>query len=410
MTAAPGARSAITTVRHFAEAIAGLSPEDHGFSHLDLAGAQRRAELLDALPIARRGTWHGRLVPIKDLMDVAGMPTTFGSVHRTRMATESAVLVEYLLAQGVIIPGKTATSELGMAGYTEPVGLPAPSNPLWPGERRTPGGSSGGAAVAVARGLVDIAHASDGGGSIRIPAAACGVVGFKPSHRAVGGALSVQGVITRTLAETAFAHNLSLHTPERLKIGVLTTPLLADTPVDPRALKAVDLAAGVLSDAGHDLVPLHASAVDAAGLFQSFRQVFSHKVSRVSDPASEIVSWFRETAGTGTPFQAIERLEGAALELARAWEVDVLLSPMLAFAPPRIGAFSELGPAEDFEFQTRWTPWGSIFNMSGGAAISLPLQVGGPRPVSIQLGAIRTDNTRILGLATQLEQLLWKAR
>ncbi|MGP6175264.1 amidase [Corynebacterium sp. A21] len=409
MTAVSGAASAITTVRRFAEAIAGLSPAEHGFSHLDIEGALRRAELLDALPAARRGTWHGRLVPIKDLMDVAGMPTTFGSAHRTRMATESSELVEYLLAQGVIIPGKTATPELGMTGYTEPVGLPSPVNPRWPGERRTPGGSSGGAAVAVARGLVDIAHASDGGGSIRIPAAACGVVGFKPSHRAVGGALSVQGMITRTLADTAFAHNLVLHTPERLKIGILTDPLLADTPVDPLALQAVDLAAGVLSDAGHDLVPLRASAVDAEGLFRSFREVFSHKVSRVSDPASEIVSWFRETAGTDTPVEAIERLEGSARELARAWEVDVLLSPMLAFAPPQIGAFSALGPADDFEFQTRWSPWGSTFNMSGGAALSLPLQVGGPRPVSIQLGAIRTDNTRILGLATQLEQLTWEA-
>lgn len=405
MTTAPGAPDATTTVNRFARGIAELSPAEHGFSHVDLAGAYRRAELLDALPHHRRGAWHGRLVPIKDLMDVRGMPTTFGSVHRTQLPTTSAALVEYLLAQGAIIPGKTATPELGMSGYTEPVGLPAPLNPLWPGEQRTPGGSSGGAAVAVARGLVDIAHASDGGGSIRIPAAACGLVGFKPSHRAVGGALSVQGMITRTLGETIAAHNLSHHTPERLRIGVLTTPLLADTPVDPAALQAVEVAAATLSDAGHDMVSLSADNLDAPGLFAAFRKVFSHKVSRVEGPTSDLVAWFRDTAGTATPHEAIARLEGSAAELARAWEVDVLLSPMLAFAPPRIGAFAALEPEADFNYQTRWTPWGSIFNMSGGAAISLPLALGGPRPISIQLGAIRTDNTRILGLAGQLNHL-----
>lgn len=411
MTHAPD--SAVDTVRAFAERIAGLSPEEHGFTHLALDQAMARAEQLDTVPVERRGRLHGLLLPIKDLTEVAGMPTSYGSAHRVTMSTESAPVVTELLAQGVIIPGKTAAPELGMTGYTEPVGLPAPENPRYPGQRRTPGGSSGGAAVAVGRGLVDVAHASDGGGSIRIPAAACGLVGFKQSHAAVGGALSVQGVLTRSVATTAALHQIDPAAPAALadlRIGVLREPLLADTTVAPERRAVLDRAADLLSDAGYRLSTLSAADLDAAGLFHCFRKVFSAKVANVADPVSPIVGWCREFGRGEPPYAEIARLEGSAREVARAFDVDVLLSPYLAWDPPRVGFFSGHPPAEDFEWQTKWSPWGSLCNMTGAPAISLPATSAGGNTVDLQLAGVQVGNSRILGLATQLEQLLTPAR
>lgn len=400
---------AVAALTDFAEKITELSPVEHGFTHLDLAAAMQRAEALNALPATRRGRLHGRIIPVKDLTDVAGMPTSFGSVHRTRPATESAEVVQRLLAEGAIIPGKTATPELGMTGHTEPVGLPAPENPRWPGAGRTPGGSSGGAAAAVGRGLVDIAHGTDGGGSIRIPAAASGLVGFKPSHVAVGGALSVHGVLTRSVDTTAAMHRITPATfgaGTRLKIGVLAQPLLAETTVAPERLALLDRAAGLLSDAGHQVVVIAATAVDAPGLFGSFRRVFSSAVAEVADPVSPIVGWFRELGAGDPPAASIARLEGGAAEVAAAWDVDVTLSPMLAWDAPEIGFFSSMAPAEDFLWQTKWSPWGSLFNMIGGPAITLPVADHAGKLLDLQLGGIRTDNAQLLGVAKQLQGLL----
>lgn len=407
--------SATDAVRRFAEKVTLMSAEEHGFAHLDLAAAMRRARYLDTLPPEQRGRWHGRIMPIKDLVDVAGMPSTYGSVHRRTMATQSPALVEDYLAQGAIIPGKTATSELGMTVYTEPFGYPAPRNPLWPDRPRTVGGSSGGAAAAVARGLVDIAHASDAGGSIRVPAAACGLIGFKPAQDNSSGRLAAQGVVSRTLDQTLFAHDVRLPSAsERLRVGLLVEPVLAEgmtaDDVDTGAIRAARLAADTLAQAGHDVVEVRAASLDGAGLFASFGKVFSAKSINADEDSSPIVQWLASTSPTATPSADIARLEGSTAELREAWPIDVLLTPMLAHEPPEIGELSGLAPEEDFLAQTRWTPWGSIFNMSGNGAISIPLRLPeeGARPVSVQLGAIRVGDLEILGLARELAAVTWE--
>ena len=157
------------------------------------------------------------------------MPTTHGHAERTYVAAETDPFVQELIDAGALIIGKSSAPELGLRVDTEPVGLPHPDNPLYPGH--TPGGSSGGAAVQVARGLLRAAHASDGGGSIRVPAAACGVVGFKPA----GEDLSVPGFITRSVADAATLHGLTPRTP-RARVGVLTEPLFAEATVAPHLL------------------------------------------------------------------------------------------------------------------------------------------------------------------------------
>ena len=173
-----------------------MGPQEHGFTYLDL---QRTP--------TRTGRLRGWILSAKDLNDVAGMPTTLGNAKRTYYPAVSEPFIAKLEKQGAIFIGKSSTPELGLRVDTEPVDLPHPDNPLYPG--RTPGGSSGGAAVQVARGLVRAAQASDGGGSIRVPAAACGVVGFKPA----GDELGVQGFITRTVADNAFLHGHRMITP-----------------------------------------------------------------------------------------------------------------------------------------------------------------------------------------------------
>ena len=179
------------SISDLANALEGLTAEQHGFSHIDL----------EREPVAE-GDLSGWIIPAKDLYDVEGMPTTFGSKARTRMATETDPFIAAYEARGARIPGKSVSSELGLTVDAEPRDLPAVDNPIWPGH--TPGGSSGGAAAMVARGLVRAAHASDAGGSIRIPAAACGIVGYKPS----ADTLAVHGYLTTSVKDQAFLHQI----------------------------------------------------------------------------------------------------------------------------------------------------------------------------------------------------------
>lgn len=363
--------------------VTALSPEQSGFVHV-----------VDSEPALTEGPLSDLLIPIKDLMPVSGMPTTYGSVHRSAFEP-SDPFVNELARKGARIVGKTATSELGMTAYTEPVGMPAIDNPLWPGH--TPGGSSGGAAVAVSRGLVEVAHASDGGGSIRVPAAACGVVGFKPVHDNRGGKLTVQGFITRSVAMQARMHSIS-RASHKMKIGVLLEPLHGDGTVTTEWVAACEEAATALSDLGHDVVEV-APAYDAS-YFQAFETMLSGMCRKIDGEASEIVEWLR-TKGQGLSAEeravAVDKCASLGAVVRGAWDIDVLLTPTLAFDPPKIGHFSALSPREDFDEQTRWTPWCTLFNITGWAGISIPF--GGR---SVHLGAIRCSEGELLGIAEEL--------
>lgn len=374
------------SLQQLARDLEGLSPEEHGFTYLDL---QREP--------AGSGRLDGWVIPAKDLHDVAGMPTSLGHTQRTYLATTTDCFLEALEAEGAIIPGKSAAPELGLRVDTEPVGYPHPDNPLWPG--RTPGGSSGGAAVMVARGLVRAAHAGDGGGSIRVPAAACGVVGFKPS----GDDLSVPGFITRTVEDQAFLHDIPLLKPTRARIGVLTAPLFADVAVAPVMLHAVDEAAAALRGLGYEVVPIDPYPA-AAETFAAFQALFSTRLADL-DFAEGYSAWLRELGRSISPAQLADaraHAQGLPARLAHDWQVDALLSPMLAFDPPPRGTFTALEHAENFEEQTRWSPWGSLFNVARLPAVSLPWPVASRQPVGVQLGGITLSDAPVLGLAAAL--------
>ncbi|MBV7294242.1 amidase family protein [Corynebacterium sp. TAE3-ERU16] len=372
----------------------------HGFVSVDPDLALRRARFLDSVPTDRRGRLHGLMLPIKDLMPVAGLPCSYGSVTRTEPSPETDPWAAQLLMSGIIIPGKTQTSEMGMTAYCEPVGMPAVANPLWPG--RTPGGSSGGAAAAVALGLVDVAHASDGGGSIRVPAAATGTVGVKPPHNSSGGSPTAQGFITRSVADAAFVFGVS---PVRrsLRIGVLVEPLHGDGSVSPVMVSSVFSVADRLSDLGHRIREV--SRPYGGRPFAAFGDVLASRSIHIPGPASDIIEWLRER-GSALPearrAEAVADFDAVLQTILSAWDIDVLLTPTLAHDPPEIGHFSRLEPPEDFAAQTRWTPWATLFNMTGGAAVSVPVAVAGRPPVGMHLGSVRASFGELLGVASQV--------
>ncbi|MCS4535953.1 amidase [Corynebacterium sp. HS2168-gen11] len=371
-----------------------LSPAEHGFSYLDPTAQPPQT-----------GRLSGWIIPAKDLSDVAGMPTSFGNASRRRLAHKTDPFIAAYQQQGAYVPGKTATSELGLSAYTEPVGQAHPENPLWPGH--TPGGSSGGAAVAVARGLVRAAHASDGGGSIRVPAACTGMIGFKPAHDTTGANPVAQGFITATLADAAFLHTITPPAKLRpLRIGVLATPVHAPVEVATHYLDALEYAATTLAAHGHTITTVQPPYGPAP--FAAFHTLLAYRARKISGEASPLVDWLRETGRRLRPHQvatAMEEFFSVHAQLRAAWDCDVLLCPTLAFDPPPIGYFSSLDPAEDFYTQTQWTPWATMFNMSGDAALSMP--VSSPY-TSIQLAALRIDSAELFALATCLDAPLQK--
>ncbi|MDY3127045.1 MAG: amidase [Corynebacterium sp.] len=390
------------SLEQLAHDLQGLSPEEHGFTYLDLSRTTAStsspvSHTSDNLPL------QGWLLSAKDLNDVAGMPTSLGARHRAYLADRTDAFIASLEARGAAIIGKSATPELGLRVDCEPTDMPHPDNPLYPGH--TPGGSSGGAAVHVARGLLRAAHATDGGGSIRVPAAACGVVGFKPA----GHDLTVHGFITRNVTDTALLHDLRLAPPPRLRIGVLTEPLFAQVEVQPEFLAAIARTAGLLENAGFPVIPLQPYPL-ADATFEAFTHLFTSRLAALpedSSPASDgYFNWARATGlavSAGQRHAAQRHAEGLARLLTDFWRVDVLLTPTLTSPPPRRGAFQGLPPADNFAAQTRWSPWGSLFNVARLPAISLPMP-SHPHPISIHLGGITVNDAELLSLARLLEK------
>lgn len=375
------------SVAQLADRLAAMTPAEHGFAwfHANFTVGHGKGPL------------RGMLIPAKDLNEVAGMPSSYGNAAKRSLATTTDPYIQSLIDRGAIIAGKTQTSELGMTAYCEPVGMEAPSNPRFPGH--TPGGSSGGAAVAVAQSLVDAAHASDAGGSIRVPAASCGIVGFKPSHDSRGGNPSTQGFVTRDVATQARLHELNPRI-RRLRIGVLAEPIHAETPVDPSFLTTLEATAHLLHKAGHDVVTV--GRPYGAWAFEAYTETFMSKAAVITEPGSPIVEWLIEQGRALSPQQrqnCVRAFDSINEIVQLAWDIDVLLTPTLAFTPPKIGHFSSMPPEKDFLEQTKWTPWATLFNITGGAAISIPVD-----GVGIHLGAIRADDADILGLAVYLEE------
>lgn len=344
------------------------------------------------LPRERGGRLDGWVIPVKDTADVAGWPTSWGNPSRARVAGVTSPFVAGLLRRGAVVDRKTVSSELGATVYAERPGVSVLESPAYPG--CTPGGSSTGAAVVVAERLHRAAHGSDAGGSLRVPAAACEVVGFKPSGAPESG--SVEGFITATVDDQVALWGAAPRRLENLTVGVLTEPLFTPgTRVAADRIAAVERAAAALSSACtvRELLPYPG----AAGTYRHFSARIAHSFAHVDPLDNEYIAWLREVGRSVSNAALAEaRRHIAALPslLRAAWDVDAVLTPMLATDPPPLGFFPSLSPADSFEAQTEWTPWGSLFNLTGAPAIAVgPLQIGG----------VTVDDATVLELARVIE-------
>ena len=389
------------------------------------------------------GPFYGVPIAIKDLNDAAGLPTTYScKAYAHNVAQVDAAVVRNIKDAGFVILGKTNTPELGTIAQTESELNGACVNP-W-NSARTPGGSSGGAAAAVAGGLLPIAHGSDGGGSIRIPASCCGLVGIKPSRGRVSPApyvsgslgLGTSGPIARTVRDAAALLDVMrgyepgdfyvAPVPPRsyldecdepageLRIAVATTPPV-DVPVDPECVAAVRSAAELLTELGHDVVDatppwsIPEMIVEFIRVWQVGPATAGIDDLSLLEPINRaLAEQARETASPEYG-KAIMQLQTITRRVVAFWdEYDVVITPTLAMLPVPIGwtwEDTDGDPLVAFSRQTLFTPYTALVNVTGQPAMSLPLHMSeSGLPVGVQLIARPFDEATLVRLAAQLEE------
>ena len=407
--------------------------------------ARGQVEALDyAAPFA------GVPILIKDLgANVAGLPQVAGCRHLARYgkpALQDDELVRRYKAAGFVILGKSTVPEFGLNLTTEPEIGPKCRNP-WE-LQHSAGGSSGGSAAAVSAGLVPLAHATDAAGSIRVPAACCGLVGLKPGRDVMPQGLGFgnyllglasEHVLTRTVRDSAAVFHLTrmntsgpprtgavevaaMHGPPGpLRIGLATSPG-SDTTVSRVCIDAVEKVAAELESLGHIIEP-----VDATDLTRSVRSAatvfanvisanLAHEVDRLSprpaDDGFEPTTWAIAERGRGMSAKTLIATHRTMLSVAHRMaslfeQFDLLLTPALAKPPPPLGAFptNHGDPHAHFKRLACFAPFAAVFNVSGQPAISLPagLDLDG-LPLAVQMGGPRGSEELLLRLAEQIEQ------
>ncbi|MEH1013614.1 amidase [Micromonospora sp. CPCC 206060] len=432
-------------VEHYLTRIDALGDTVGAFVTVTGKRARGQARDADAVPKAERGPLHGVPTAIKDLTLTAGVRTTFGSAAFADFTSPiDADVVRHLRAAGLVSLGKTTTSELGCSLYSETLVAPPARNP-WE-LSYTAGGSSGGAAAAVAAGLVPVAQGSDGGGSLRIPASICGLVGYKPSRGVVSGGplgfgafgLPTNGPIGRTVTDVAALLDvMSVPVPGEpylpppppeegylaaarraepgpLRIGRFTTGMLADEPPHPDSLAAVERATALLTAAGHEVVEVPAPfGPESWPLFRTVWYVMA-LAPMPADRESQLLPltrYLREEGAqvsAGALMSALGELQALVRRAARRTAgVDLLLCPTLATPQAPIGWFTGPGdPAEDFDRQRRFSPYCAVFNLTGQPSVSLPVgTTGDGLPAGVLLTAGYGEDARLLAAAAQLEQV-----
>jgi amidase len=451
-------RSGQASAREVVEAalrrIDGLQPALNAFTYVAHEQALAAAEQIgpgDERPFA------GVPLAIKDNRPVAGMPLTMGSdLWAEVIPQHDAFVVRRLREAGFVIVGKTSMPEMGILPTTEPRRFGPARNP-WALDR-TPGGSSGGSAAAVAAGLVPVAHGNDGGGSIRIPAACCGLVGLKPARGRVsvgpdlGHAFLVSdGVLTRTVAETAeildaiagyeigdatwtppppgaYA-DLAGRDPGRLLIALALNPPLAEVTLDPACEQAARDAALQLESLGHEVQEI-TPPWSGPDLLDDFTSAFGPLISLTTwfggqltgrEPTETDVEpltwemWQRSTNdNTLSLLSAQAKLEGFARAIvAFLHPYDLVITPTLASPPVRIGEINGLGPDPwaHYERSAHFTPYTAICNVTGQPALSLPLYERDGLPIGVHVIGRPAREDTLLQVATQLEAVLpWADR
>jgi amidase len=422
-------------------------------ARFDQARAEARGDLPD-------GPFRGVPFLFKDLgCTVAGEVTAFGlGPMRDQPIPVTSFLAQAFIEAGFIPLGRTNVPEMGTTVTTEPMSFPPARNPWDPGH--STGGSSGGSAAAVASGMVAAAHANDGGGSIRIPASECGLVGLKPNRARVsqgpmigegwaGG--TIDGVVTRSVRDAAAILDAisTWHAgepyyppplprplreevgadPGRLRIGFVDRPGGGGFLDDPECRAAVARAALLLEDLDHDVEP---SAPDVM-FDEAFIQHFTTIIAADTEATFRV---FEDLLGRPIgedeiePRNAVYRKIGGAMDAvsylqSRAWlgmwvrqmgswwaGHDLLLTPTLGAPPPELGWFTADGPDGEGKRVVSFIPYTAQFNMTGQPAVTLPLHwTPGGLPVGVQLVAAYGREDLLVRVASQLEQAApWAGR
>ena len=421
-----GEVSSVELVELYLERIERFQPELNAFRTVMAERALADARQADA----RRGAGDERPllgvpIAVKDTEDVAGEHTTWGTAAYGERAAADNDLVARVRSAGAVILGKTNLPELAIIGDTEGPAFGVTRNP-WDTDR-SPGGSSGGSGAAVAAGLCAAATASDGAGSIRIPAANCGLVGLKPQRDRIPlGALaghwhgmSVAGFLTRTVADTALLLEVGAaqpvaveRDPGRLRVAMSVKPP-APGPVDGEVRASVDRVAERLRSLGHEVVerdPAYGVAVLAviarylSGIAQDAERF--PRPERLQRRTRGIVR-----LGRLIPAPAVERaLRDETRHAARINELfrdhDVLLTPTAGRPPVAAAAWEGMSGLRTVLELANAYPFTAMWNMTGQPALSIPAPPVGGLPVGAQLIGPPDGEARLLALGAQLEREL----
>jgi len=390
-------------------------------------------------------------IAIKALTSVQGWPMDQCSRAASgNIETESHDVISALQRAGFLLLCQTASPELGSVPVTESEQYGATRNP-W-GLEYSPGGSSGGAAACVAAGMAPIAEGSDGGGSLRIPASCCGLVGLKPSRgrvfvgpRFTESMITSKGVLSRSVLDTAALLDVlksldplqwnrapveeesyleSAHTdPGKLRIGFcLESPL--DSSVDSECIEAVKFMAGKCSQIGHDVFEANLDWRPAEEFVENFMTVWAAHIGdfeaddiSMLEPHNRFLHEQSQNISCLDYRRAVMALQRISRRVAAAWinELDVLLTPTMATKPPKIGEILKDSQVNSFAPFLRcfdmvpFTPW---FNVTGQPAISLPgFTSSEGLPIGVQMVGKPWDEKTLLQLARQLEVVVgWQCR
>ncbi|GAA1446399.1 amidase [Leifsonia poae] len=442
---------------HYLDRIERLNPELGAFVTVTRDAALERADRV-ASEVPRTAPLWGLPFGDKDLWQRAGVPTGFGSRLMAGFVPDSSdEIVQTMDDAGAVSLGKTNAPEFGLPAYTESLAAPPARNP-WNPELGA-GGSSGGAAVAVASGMLPFAPGSDGGGSIRIPAAACGLVGLKPSRGLVPAGsgidslagLVVDGPLARTTADAALLldgmiakrdgridHHYTLRAPYdddgpflgtavrgegRFQLGVMTTSAWDDAyeiTIDSEALAALDAAVDAFTAIGHGIE--QTALTPDPTYAPAFRTIWQAGAARIPaegealDLLEPLTKWL---VGRGRALSARELSEAlsalTAFErslIAQLSSFDAVLTPAMAMRPRPVGWYDPDDGERNFAQQVQYTPFTSMLNVSGLPAIVLPVsQTADGLPMGVQLIGRPGGERTLLSLAAQLERRVrWQLR
>jgi amidase len=430
--------TSVELVEVYLERIARIDPELNAYVTVRVEEALADARRADAEP--SDAPFHGVPIAIKDLTATAGTRTTYSSrAFADYVPDFDMAVVRRIREAGFVLLGKTNTPEFGTTAFTESELNGVTRNP-WNLER-TPGGSSGGAAAALAAGLTPVAHGSDGGGSIRIPASCCGVFGLKPSRGRVSSApfsslegLATSGPLSRTVRDAAalldvmegyepgdpwwappperpFADEVGAP-PGRLRIAFTREPPIP-APVASECALAVEEAALLLAELGHD-VREETPPWREDDLMHAFLTVWQvgPALHPIDDPElltplnRELVESAR-TCSAADYGRAVAALQALARRVVGFWDdTDVVLTPTLALPPVPI-RWQEAAPGaiEQLLRNAEFTPFTAIVNLTGQPAASLPLHWSEEGvPIGVQAIGPPAGDALLLRLAAQVEE------